>query len=132
MPLKRDGQVDSGSDATEACIFLPKDVIEQQVAAQRTPAAVYIPQDCKLPEFGGCSTKQWDLSTEEWVAAMKSACKVMKVTVEDRTELVRQFGALLCWWARTILTSKKFLAGRRLDQNHRLRNSALPVNTHAV
>ncbi|KAI4904285.1 hypothetical protein NFI96_007443, partial [Prochilodus magdalenae] len=51
---------------------------------------MYIPRDRKLPEFGGCSTKSGDLTVEEWIAAMKSAFKVMKVPDEDRIELVKQ------------------------------------------
>ncbi|XP_076843062.1 uncharacterized protein LOC143487779 [Brachyhypopomus gauderio] len=87
---EQSGALQQAREEQREALSLAKAVIDQQAAAQRSPTAVYIPRDRKLPEFSGSLTKPGDMSIEEWVAAMKSAFKVMKVTDEDCIELVRQ------------------------------------------
>uniref|UniRef100_A0A3B1JKD5 Gypsy retrotransposon integrase-like protein 1 n=1 Tax=Astyanax mexicanus TaxID=7994 RepID=A0A3B1JKD5_ASTMX len=88
--MEQSGALQQARTEQREALSLAKAVIEQQVAAQKSPPAMYIPRDRKLPEFSGCATKSGDLTIEEWIAAMKSAFKVMKVPDEDRIELVKQ------------------------------------------
>lgn len=87
---EQSGALQQARTEQREALSLARVVVEQQVAAQKSPPAVYIPRDRKLPEFSGCSTKPGDLTVEEWVTAMKSAFKVMKVPDDDRIELVKQ------------------------------------------
>ncbi|KAI4874103.1 hypothetical protein NFI96_002857 [Prochilodus magdalenae] len=88
--VEQSGALQQARTEQKETLSWAKAVFEQQVTAQETPPAVYIPRDHKLPEFSGCSTKSGDITIEEWVSAMKSAFKVLKVPDEDRIELVEQ------------------------------------------
>lgn len=67
-------------------LALAKAVIDQQ--QQKLPTAtVNIPRDRKCPDFSG---KTGDPNVEEWISAMQSVLRVMKIPAEDQSEFVKQ------------------------------------------